>query len=435
MDTADRVVWLRLEDGSSSVVVGVAGLSASDAEDARTAVRLLRDKARFWTGREFHQVRPTGEPEDARRRWRTVPWPGSDGNLRLMVPEAAERWFRLAVTGDESAPDAELWRRLYVRVRTLGVPLRPLLEAMPPAELQALLNRLLKDRMVEETMLAGFLEGHPELRTLVLANLSRNVREEVSRLSGFDRLWVERTDLLVREILARVWRESPPSSTLWTELLAVMEAAQEGLCGDRLEDGRFAESLLDADGAVLAGLVVETPSIVLARAVAGLGTEVRGRLLRAMTTDRKRDIFLEDLEASESRLTVGEVRRARREVFEDLVRLQVRRELSGLSPEKVARAFSARVVLLPREVLALLAYETGVVRLSKAFLGLPSEVRRNVVARAGPVLGGLWRDLFAGQVRYKAVVSRSEAETVRSEALMVLWVWERDGVVERTAGT
>jgi hypothetical protein len=349
-----------------------------------------------------------------------------------LIPRGFQEFLFKSVCGSKDLQYAEqtvlLERAMAGRIRTLDLPLERLFERMENREIQDILIGLFREKRIEQTMLAGFLQGHPELRDLFLSNLSRNVRMDVEEAGPFTSLWAGQADLLFRNILSLQWRHGLIDSPSFSGLSGFLADLEMALLADRLGDESFSAFLLSPDSAeYLPCLIRDLPSIILARAVTGLGEGVRALLMNGMESEKKRTIFREDLGAVLEG-GPGEMNRCRKLVQEEMVRLMVIGELSGYTPAKVLSGFQEGLEGIEKPALGMLVNEIGIVRFSKALTGVDPGVRRRLFEKSGALLAALLKDILSGKIRYKSVVSSKEAEEVRFEVLQTLCIWKKTGL-------
>jgi len=385
---------------------------------------VLRENLSFWLGLD---------PKITISRLDAVPkgWPAASdayvyflrsGETVLVRPEADYFSAILAKetggNGDAAAVEGceRAFRRLALRtIRTLDVGFGLILEKLTNRDVQLLMNVLLREKKMEETMLAGLIQAHPESSNLITANLSKNVREEVERLGKFPGLWGRQSTWLIRHAVVELWREGLLDIPLLNSFQEFLDHHSLALYRERFS-GRALEELSrsDPEGSWFAGLCRDFPSITLARAFRDAAGGLIERLEKAMVSDRQRQTFEEDLKFSREK--EGEDEHGRRVVVDYLLARLVDGEMAD-------KRISFAGVLMELDTVDLndVVSDTGTVRFAKACHDLQKDQKDAILNKVDFLPRTILRDLFTGRTRFKEAVSEDDIRDCRAAILKFIW--------------
>ncbi len=323
---------------------------------------------------------------------------------------------------------AYLKLRLYRDSITSFWDLRNFVSELSDKNIQLLLNQLLKNNIVEETMLTGFIAGfhNNEIVARLLKNLSRNLQDDVQKNLSFimtDKRWVEESFYLIR---------SGIETMVFDNQLQISQLNYIQKIKDRIKKERYFKIFKDKS---FQDYLLEFFKKDLIEKIK-LKVERKLILISLKNCDEKSvNFFLENLS-----------RHAREEFLNDLsfytnsteeevfkIRIKIIEEVKSLIYEKEAEdiaVFKNIIMNLAPLNLKLLIEEAGIIKFVHATIQEGKELKKHILNSIEGVEKSLFIDLYSGKVRFKQSFGEQTINKTKKEILKIYYFLKGNGKLE-----
>lgn len=321
---------------------------------------------------------------------------------------------------------AYLKLRLYRDSITSFWDLRNFVRELSDKDIQLLLNQLLKNNIVEETMLTGFIAGFHNKETVarLLKNLSRNLQDDVQKNLSFimtDKRWVEESYYLIRSGIETLVFNNQLQISQLNYIQKIKDRIKKERYFKIFKDKSFQDYLLDffkKDLIEKIKLKVERKLILIS--LKGCNEASVNFFLENLSRNAREE-FLNDLSFYANQSTEEEVFKVRIKIIEEVKSLIYEKEAEDIA------VFKNIIMNLSRLNLKLFIEEAGIIKFVQATVKEGKELKRHILNSIKGVMKCLFTDLYSGKVRFKQNFGEQTINKTKKEILKTYYFLKDNG--------
>jgi len=316
--------------------------------------------------------------------------------------------------------------RLYRDSITSFWDLNNFIKELANKETQSLLNLLLKNIIVEETMLAGFIAGFKDsaLMTKLIDNLSINVRGDVQKSLNsalMDYRWVQESTYLVRTGIEKLIFENKLSLPHLKYITNIKEKIKKERYQKFFQDKSYEHYLNDAyEDNLIEKIKVKVDRKSLLMSLKGCKETTIKYFLNTLSLNAQNE-FKEDMLHYHTHVTEEKLLETRIKVIEALKSLYYEKKAEDLL------LFKPIIFDLNSLNLNLLIEEAGVLKFAQATYMDNKELKKHIIFAVKGVVRLLFVDLYEGKVRFKSGFGEATIRALKKEILKTYYFLKDNG--------
>ncbi len=291
--------------------------------------------------------------------------------------------------------------RLYRDSITSFWDLGNFINSLSDKDIQRLINVLLSNNMMEETMLTGLIAGFVSRGTgeKIFRNLSKNLKQEIEKNLNAkfpDFRWIDECFYLIKSAIEELLLKEKLAVESLKYIMRIKEKLKEEKYRKIFSDKSFEDWIREADKkGEIENLRLITPNKVLIQSLIGTEENIK-EIIKKNLTKNAIIRFEEDLEYEKRSSSIDDVMRARIEVIENLKELYYDKEAQKI------RDFEEIILSLNKLDLNLLIEECGVLEFAQATIKSSRKLKKHIYSSVTGTLRNLLSDIYSGKVRFKS---------------------------------
>lgn len=323
--------------------------------------------------------------------------------------------------------------RLYRDSITSFWDLGNFINSLSDKDTQRLINVLLSNNMMEETMLTGLIAGFASRGTgeKIFRNLSKNLKQEIEKNLNAkfpDFRWIDECFYLIKSAIEELLLKEKLEIESLKYIIKLKEKLKEEKYRKIFSDKSFEDWIREADKkGEIENLRLVTPNKILIQSLIGTEDSVK-EIIKKNLTKNAAIRFEEDLEYEKRSSGPDDVMRARIEVIENLKELYYDKEAQKLED------FEAIILSLNKLDLNLLIEECGVLEFAQATIKSSRKLKKQIYSSVTGTLRNLLSDIYSGKVRFKSAFGDQTINKHRHNILKTYLFLKGEGRIISGAG-
>jgi hypothetical protein len=318
--------------------------------------------------------------------------------------------------------------RLYYDNITSFWDVTDFINTLSDKEVQRLINILLSNNIIEESMLTALTAGFYikfNNKEKILRNISKNLRQEIEKnilISFPSYRWIEEACYLIKDGIKELILEDKIDFTSLKYIQNLKEKLREEFYKKFFENKNFDQWIIEAEkNNVLDNLKILTPNKILTRALANSKIEIIDLLTENLTKDGKK-LFYEDIEYERKNCSINEIFKSQIIVIENLKDIYY----DEIASKKIEE-FEEIISSLNKIDLNFLINQTGVLKFAQATIRATKKFKNYICSMLSGIPKNLLIDIYTGKVRFKSSFGEITINKFKQEILKIYFFLKNEG--------
>ncbi len=308
--------------------------------------------------------------------------------------------------------------------------LRNFIQSLSDKDLQRLINLLLSNNMMEETMLTGLIAGFVSRGSgeKIFRNLSKNLKKEIEKnlnVNFPDFRWIDECFYLIKSAIEELLLQEKLEIESLKYILKIKEQLKEERYQKIFAHKSFDQWIKEAkEKGKIDKLKLITPHKIIAQSL----IRAKEETLHIMKENLTKNAIIrleEDIEYEKKVASMNEIMKARISIVENLKSIYYDSEVNKI------KDFEKVILSLNKLDLNLLIEECGILEFAQATIKSSRKLKKHIYSAVSGTLRNLLSDIYSGKVRFKSAFGELTINKIRHQILKTYLFLKGEGKLFR----